>query len=100
MSVEFEGDQHSRSILYAKLLQPSDTTPSIINWLTKTGIAKSPEGANHILIVVMVISFIMTGYTAYQAFSGPKETRTRAELKLVEESVKGPHGSVRLYNNE
>ncbi len=92
MPVEFENDEH-KSILYAKLLQPSDTPPGLINWLTKTGIVKTPEGANRILVCVMIISFFMTGYTVIKSFSGPKEVRTQAQLKVVADSVKGPHYS-------
>jgi hypothetical protein len=81
MSVEFDSDQHNRSILYAKLLQPSDTTPSLINWLTKKGIAKTPEGANRILIIVMILSFALTGFTVFKNVSSNSNRLTPAEQR-------------------
>jgi hypothetical protein len=79
MSVEFEGDQHQRSILYAKLLQPSSEEPSLINWLVQKQIAKTSAAANHILAVIMVISFILTGYELYQTFFKSAPRLTTAE---------------------
>ena len=78
MSVEFENDQH-KSILYAKLLQQSEEVPSLVNWLTKSGIAKTPEGANRILVCVMIISFCMTGVTVYRSFTSTANTNIAIE---------------------
>ncbi len=85
MSVEFDADQHQKSILYAKLLQPAEETPGLINQLTKYGIAKSPEAANRILITVMVISFVMTAYTVYNSSTSSAPTLNAEERAIQEE---------------
>jgi hypothetical protein len=87
MSVEFEGDEH-KSILYAKLLQPTNEAPSLINWLTKSGIAKTPEGANHILIVVMLFSFVLTGYVVYSSYFVDSGKRTPEQDKQLLERMR------------
>ena len=82
MPVEFDTDEHHKSILYAKLLQQSDEAPSLINWLKKSGLAKSDEGANRILICVMIFSFCLTAWTVYRNYyrTDPDAVKHRQSL--------------------
>lgn len=85
MPVEFEGDQHQKSILYAKLLQPAEETPGLINWLLKTGVAKTPQMANKILIGVMIISFLLSAYTFGKTYF-QTDSNSAAKARVFEEN--------------
>lgn len=91
MPVEFENDEHHKSILYAKLLQPADEAPSIIGWLKRTGLAKSDEGANKILICVMVFSLCLTTVTIYKSFFASGRNLTPSQEKALIEPLRIPH---------
>jgi hypothetical protein len=67
MSVEFEGDEHTQSNLYAKYVQQNQVVQGLSGWLIKKGIASSPEAANRVLVVVMVLCFLLTGYFGYKS---------------------------------
>lgn len=88
MSVEFENDEHAGSILYAKLLQKSGDTPSLVNWLTSSGIVKTETGANRILVCVMILSFFLTGYTAYNYFIADESTITPEQQRAMYERLR------------
>lgn len=86
--VEFNGEQRA-SQLYNQL-QTGATTPKIVGWVISSGIAKTEEGANKILLVIALIAIIATGYILYSTYGGKASAGpTPDQLKIMQTSMPG-----------
>lgn len=66
MSVDFNDGSRQGSVLYGRFQSASDQ-PKMVAWLIKKGIVKSEDGANKLLISVVVVCIIVSLYFFYYA---------------------------------
>ncbi|HEY4503644.1 MAG TPA: hypothetical protein VJJ28_00845 [Candidatus Paceibacterota bacterium] len=67
-NVEFN-DEQKVSSLYAKF-QSSNELPTLVRWIMRIGLAKTPSTANAILLGIAVLSVIATIVIFYRASGG------------------------------
>lgn len=89
--VEFNDEQRRASLLYSKI-QSSSEVPTLVRWVMSTGIAKTPEAANGVLLTLAVISLLIGGYLMYMTYSGGVQRMSVEERRAFDRATPGYQG--------
>ncbi len=86
-------DEHKASVLYSRF-QSSEQVPTLVQWVMKMGLAKTPTVANAILLGIAVVAAITAGIIFYNLNGGGGNKRTLEQQKAFERSISGNSSQV------
>ena len=88
---QFE-DENKAPLLYARL-QSSNELPPLVQWLLSRGIAKTPQKAIGLLVVVIIVAIVISVIILYRTnarSAGTKLTSEQLKLMLQTTNLKSP----------
>ena len=87
MSVEFD-DQRKASALYAKF-QSSDQEPALVRWVISSGIVKTADQANIVLVAITILALILAVVIFYKTNAPANSGFTPEQLQSIQRMNQG-----------